>query len=138
LAGDPGRPVRGRQEPVDHVQVQPGPVSGDDDVVLGGDHAPAPDDWSDPTRRRASPRATRSLGVATNTVSSPAMVPTTSGNPAASRARATGWAPAGGVFTTTREAATCTETAKPRRARSSRISRWPGGEKGAVVSSGAT
>ena len=71
----------------------------------------------------ASARAADASTAATKTVSSPAIVPTASGRPASSSARATGCAPAGGVFRTTSVPAARTERTDSARTRSSRSSR---------------
>src|SRR5262249_32838777 len=109
------------------VIVEPGPGAPHEDEggplcdghqVSGIDPAPSPSarGAAAAVSRRASARATRSPRVAMKIVSSPAMAPTASERPASSRARASGAAAAGGVFTTTRLPAACADSAKPRRA----------------------
>src|SRR5215467_10349696 len=120
--------------------VRRGEKAGDHDLrgsVLA--HAPPPPARRSRARprRRASARAAPSLGVATNTVSSPAMVPTTLASSASSRARATGCAVAGGVFTITSEPAGRTDRAAFRRVRRSFSSRSAAGAKRATGASGA-
>src|SRR5882724_1713975 len=136
---NPPRPVGRGQEAVNHVEVEPRAIRGDDDAPRARLlHPPPPARCSsDAVRRRARARAARSLGVATKMVSSPAIVPTTPASSASSRARATGWAAAGGVLTTTSEPAGTTERAKPRRARRSFSSRMAAGANCVTAACGA-
>src|SRR5262249_44071997 len=141
LARNAVRPIRVREEPVDHVQVEPRSIRRDDDLVeLGRHHALT--SWavrpSPCASRRASARAARSLAAAMNTVSSPAMVPATPARAASSSARATGCAPAAGVFTTTTDPAAWIETAKLCSARWSFVARVAVGANCAAADSGTT